>query len=193
MLFKALNFVTQEFNSYLERLDKTSYSLVMGNIALQDGQQGGNNQDIEDNLVLSLINVEEEKTLKNEPNLKRLGSEVTTQNPPLFLNLYLLFSANINDYEEALKFLSLVLQFFQQQKVFTSNDSPGLAQAGIQKMTFEIFDLSFEQTNNLWGVLGSKLIPSILYKVRMITVQASPEIETGIIEQIIVNDNSIAG
>ena len=191
MLFETLNFIVEEFNGYLERLDKTSYTLIMGNIALQDGQGGGNAEDVDDKMVLSLINVEEEKTLKNEPTTRRAGAEVVTQNAPLFLNLYLLFSSNIQNYQEALKYLSLVLQFFQQKKVFTSNDSPGLAEANIEKLSFEIFDLSFEQTNNLWGVLGSKLVPSILYKVRMISVQAAPEIGAGMIEQIIVNDNSI--
>ncbi|MCB0570870.1 MAG: DUF4255 domain-containing protein [Phaeodactylibacter sp.] len=193
MLFETLNFIVVEFNAYLERLDKTSYPLIMGNIALQDGQGGGNADDVDDKMVLSLINVEEEKTLKNEPITKRNGTEVSTQNAPLFLNLYLLFSSNIQNYQEALKYLSLVLQFFQQKRIFTAAGSPLLAEANIDKISFEIFDLSFEQTNNLWGVLGSKLVPSILYKVRMITVQAAPEIGAGMIEQIIVNDNSING
>ena len=191
MLFDALNFIVDEFNAYRLRLDRNAAELVLGNIALQDGQVGTGSQPIDDSLVLSLINIEEERTLKNEPNFRKAETGPVNQNPPLYLNLYLLFSANLDDYAEALRFLSLILQFFQQHKSFTSAKYPILGESNIERMNFEIFDLSFEQTNNLWGILGSKLLPSILYKVRTVSIQASPEVGAGIVREIVVNDNTI--
>lgn len=191
MLFETLNFIIGEVEAYFLRLDRDAYNPILGNIALQDGQGGGNAQDVDDKLVLSLINIEEEKTLKNEPNYRRVGTEIITQNPPLHLNLYLLFSANILDYGEALRALSLVLQFFQHKNTFYGTNYQALRDAGVERLNFEIFDLSFEQTNNLWGVMGGKLVPNVLYKVRMLSLQAAPEQEGGTISEIFVSDQSI--
>lgn len=193
MLFKALNFIKDEVNSYMGRQNMSAFPLVLGNIARQDDPNGANSSDgIGDKLVLTLINIEEEGTLKNESIYKSSVSSATRQFPPTFLNLYLLFSANIDDYEEALTYLSLVLEFFQQKKRFQAAEFPGLQGTGIDTLIFESFDTSFEQTYNLWGVLGSKLVPNVLYKVRSVSIQRAPETGTGIIEEIVVNDQTIS-
>jgi len=32
---------------------------------------------------------------------------------------------------------------------------------------------NFEELNNLWGVLGGSCIPSVVYKMRLVKIQAS--------------------
>ncbi|MEN0006240.1 MAG: DUF4255 domain-containing protein [Bacteroidota bacterium] len=191
MLFEALNFIVQQLDGYLLRLDRPTYRPFLGNIALQDGQNGTDEQDVDDKLVVSLISIEEEKTLKNETSYRRVGREVVKQNPPIFLNLHVLFSSNIADYQEALRALSLVIQFFQLRTTFSAEQHAALRTAGIEKLNFEIVDLSFEQTYNLWGVLGSKLVPNILYKVRVVAIQGAPVQEAGMVSEIVVTDKSI--
>ena len=53
----------------------------------------------------------------------------------------------------------------------------------LEKIIFDIYNLDFEKLNHLWGVLGCSYFPSVLYKVRLIKVQADisapgPEITT---------------
>jgi hypothetical protein len=43
--------------------------------------------------------------------------------------------------------------------------------SGIEKLVVELHQLNFEQQNNLWAVLGAKYLPSVLYKVRAISIQ----------------------
>jgi hypothetical protein len=191
MLSKTLNFFKDEINAYLEQRDQVAYSVVLGNVALLETQLSGNLQEITDNIVLSLINIEEEYTLKNEPAIEKVGTARIRRNPPIYFNLYLLFSATIQNYDEGLKYLSRVIEFFQNKKFFTPDEYPGLVGTGIQRLVPEFHDLSFEQYYNLYSVLGSKLFPNALYKVRLIGIQASAETPTGIVEEIIMNDSTI--
>ena len=39
----------------------------------------------------------------------------------------------------------------------------------IERLTFRLHNLSFEQQNNLWGMLGGRYIPSAIYKMNMLT------------------------
>jgi hypothetical protein len=90
------------------------------------------------------------------------------------INLYLLFSAyfNSNNYAEALRFISFVIAYFQSHNVFTRANSSGLDQK-IDKLIMEMADVSTEQLNNIWGTIGAKYMPSVLYKMRMLTFDDS--------------------
>jgi hypothetical protein len=53
--------------------------------------------------------------------------------------------------------------------------------------------LSFQDLNNLWGILGSKYLPSVMFKVRLIKI--SEEFQEGtapIVQEIMVTDKSAA-
>jgi hypothetical protein len=40
----------------------------------------------------------------------------------------------------------------------------------IDRLSFKIYNLTFEQQNNLWAMLGIKYIPNVVYKMNMLTV-----------------------
>jgi len=140
------------------------------------------------NILLSLVNIEEESTLKNNPLYRttKINGEVDYHNPPIFLNLYLLVSVCHKQYEEAIKKLSLILQFFQSKKIFsvpnsfdpfreleTNKDNPIFSdeeKADI-KLNLELFSMTFEQVNHLWGSLGGKQVPFALYVVRLVKIE----------------------
>lgn len=63
----------------------------------------------------------------------------------------------------------MVMQFFQANPVFDSLTSPNL-DAKIEKLLVKMHSLSFEQLNHLWGVLGGKYMPSVLYKVTQVVI-----------------------
>jgi hypothetical protein len=138
-----------------------------------------------------LVNIEEDRISKSPENYVRQDNNLIYKNPKIYLNLYALFAVNLSSYPESLKRLSFIIQFFQYQNVFTPLGSPGLP-AGIEKLILDLNTLSFQDMNNLWGILGSKYLPSVMYKIRMISI--SEEFSQGnapLLHEIIVNDKTV--
>ena len=92
---------------------------------------------------------------------------------PVHLNLMVMFAANSSGkaYGEALKRIERTILFFQASPVFTPQNLPGLDPA-IDHLTMEIENLSITDLSNLWGVMGGRYVPSVLYRMRMITLDA---------------------
>ena len=178
MIHTALEFLTSELNSHLKNKNgSTDDKVVLTNVATQEGGWAIPSQ----SLGLSLINIEEERILKEQRSrFVNEDGETEHYNPEIKINLYVLVTANYtgvtipdndsSEYLEGLKQLSHVLGFFQKKSVFTSANSPAL-DTSIGKLVVELFSYSFEQLYNFWSVIGTRYLPSILYKVRLITVQ----------------------
>jgi hypothetical protein len=87
--------------------------------------------------------------------------------PPVRVNLYVLFVANLDAYDEALKALSLVVAFFQNRYTF---DVSGNGDAA-SRVIFELYPMTFEQQNHLWASLGAKFMPSVVYKASVVDIR----------------------
>jgi len=186
MIEEALRFAKTEMNKYLnfKIAPSAEERVVLGNIAKAGDSTSA---DITNKIVLSLVNVEEDRISRNPENFVRVDQKTIYKNPKIHLNLYCLFSANKEAYTDALKQLSLVIQFFQYKNVFTPENSPGLDE-GIEKLIFDLYSINFEQVNHLWATLGGKYIPSILYKVRLVTIdEGFTEFEGSFIKEIDIN------
>lgn len=171
IIYQALYFLKNQLNSYLKFQlgDVYGDTAFISNPVGQDGSAAANTSD---RILLTLTNVEEERIGKMQtPPLKSVNGQEVRVNPEIKLNLYVLFIANRNNYEESLKFISHVITFFQGKHVFTAQNSPDL-DPQISKLIAELSTVSYEQLNNLWGAMGAKYMPSVLYKVRMLTVQS---------------------
>ena len=83
------------------------------------------------------------------------------------VNVYVLFVANMDDYVEALKALSLVIAFFQNRFVFQVAGNGDAA----SRIVFELYSLTFEQQNHLWASLGAKYMPSVMYKASIVEIR----------------------
>lgn len=171
MIDQALHTVKEQLNQFLRlRFDLAEDMVVLSYVINQDGSVA--TQD-ENKIIFSLVDISEE-------TFAQKGSQYRTSNfgeyvakPDLHLNLQVIFTAffNPNNYTEALKFISSVIEFFHSKPVFTAQNSPALADKGIEKLHFEIFHLDSNSKNNLWATIGGKYMPSIIYKVRMIKIQ----------------------
>jgi hypothetical protein len=123
-----------------------------------------------------LLNLKEEYTLKNESNHRISGTNVVYKNPKVNLNLYLLFSANNATYKESLKSIAKIIQFFQGKKIFTQ-DNTNFKKEGemldVKNFRFvtDLFTPSFEELNFIWGTLGGKQYPSVIYKLSLIEIE----------------------
>jgi hypothetical protein len=177
MISDAVAYIRREVVAYLGVADT---DVVAGNIPLlkEDANARG--------LYVSVVNLEEEHTLRNTGHALRQNGAVRYQEPPVHLNVYLLFAAAFDNYETGLLRLSQAIELFQSRRVFeAATASPGIAfPVSLERLIFDFYDLTLEQLNHLWGVLGGAYFPSALYKVRLVTIQrdvtlAGPEI-TGI-------------
>lgn len=186
MIYKALTFLQETLNEYLESAYERSVSLTY--VLAQDGTTDSKH---DDSILLTLINIEEEKVLKSQtPYVKALNGSTVKMNPEIKLNLHILFTANFIDYKEAIKSLSGVLRFFQSKNVFDHQNSPSL-DAEIDRLIIELKTPTLEQLNNLWGYLGAKYMPSVIYKVRMITIQDGSVLES--VESVAGIESDISG
>ncbi len=150
-------------------------------------------------ILITLVNFREEKSLKNLPNYVRNDAalKVTYENPPVFVNLHVLFSVIVNNYPIALSALSRIIRFFQSRNVFTQDTvAPAslntLVSADDQlesfKMIMDLYSPSFEEMNHLWGTLGGKQYPFALYTLRMLDLKyKSVQNESGLITEVVSN------
>ena len=114
------------------------------------------------------------------------AGKVVYENRPVNFYLYLLFSANLKEYDDSIKRLGEVIEFFQGQNVFTARNSPHqekldqpVEELGGFKISLELFSLTFEQINHLWGSLGGKQVPFVLYRARLVSLSANKIHSTG--------------
>lgn len=156
----------------------------LGNIA--EGFKNGNGGSgvSREVLDLSVVNIKEEKALKNLPNYVRdmVSHTARYENPPVFLNLQLLLTATHVDYTGALLMLSRAIRFFQATPVFTetsvdpasiTHNAPlnVLDRLVAFRLVFDLHSPSMEEVNHLWGTLGGKQYPFVLYTMRTLDLR----------------------
>lgn len=187
MILSALNFITEEINLYYQNpiTPHTDGFVQLGNIARLDNDPS---EGLKTKVILSLVNLDEEKTLKNGPFQVKQGASMVKRNPTVYLNLFTLFSCANEDYRYALTQIGCVIEFFQQQYVFTAENSTQFPE-DIEKLIFDLHSVNIEQLNHLWGILGGKYVPSVLYKLRLVPIQKSKGEEGPLIRDITANAN----
>jgi hypothetical protein len=194
MIFETLTFLSTEVEKFLNvklGLPLTPPRLKIGNVARALDNSLTGTVSLEGKAILTLVNVEEDRVSKQQENFEKLDSRTVYKSPPLYLNLYVLFSINATDkpdYQESLKWLGFILQYFQYQNTFTPVSHPSL-DPKIQLLIVDLYTLNFEQLNHLWSVLGGKYLPSVMYKVRQVTIDEDvTSSESGFITEIQIND-----
>ncbi len=168
MIHNLLPVVCGELNAYFKsRFDLDEDRLVLSNLMNQNGsvEVEGSNK-----VVCSLVNIEEETTMKAAPGTSSIGSSFVASGPDIHVNLTILFSAFFSgkNYVEALKFLSGVIYFFQSKPVFTPSNTPGLS-SNIEKGCFDLISLSYHDLNSVFSMMGTKYMPTAIYRIRMLT------------------------
>lgn len=176
MIDDAIEYIRQEVRHTLGISDT---EVIAGNVhALKDDTSSSG-------IYVSLVNIEEEASLKNTSQYTRVNGELRYKEPPVFVNLFLLFAFDFSNYGTSVLRLGQTIELFQSKPHFSAeNQLPANPfPAGLERLRFDLFNLNFEQLNHLWGVLGGAYLPSVLYKVRLVKVQrdetsTGPEITT---------------
>jgi hypothetical protein len=165
MIYEALNCLVDEMNEHFRsRLKLNEQKVILSSLISQDGTvaiQG------ENKIVVTLVNIEKESAMSiSQKGAMSFSNSAQSVN----INLYVLFSTYFSqgNYAESLRFLSFVIGYFVNKPVFNHSNTPALDNK-IDKLTFEIVDMNPDTVSNLWSSLGAKYMPSVVYKVRMIT------------------------
>lgn len=193
MIFQTLKILAAHLNSYFNGLDKPGGLTAIPTAILQNISRL-DEQDLKkaNNVMLTLVNLSEEAAMKNDPGTYVVNStEAHYNNPPVNLNLYLLFTVCMANYEHALIYLSHIIGFFQGKNSFTRQDSPITIEGlpGDFHIILDLCSLTFEQANYLWSTLGGKQHPFVCYKVRLVKMQRAAVKETrGVIKEISIDD-----
>ncbi|PTQ91907.1 uncharacterized protein DUF4255 [Nitrosomonas nitrosa] len=202
-----LQIIIKQLNHYIKSVedspqDTTFDPVILGNMAKTRIAGGAGDDDgLEERIVVSLVNVAEEAALKNKPATKQVGSQIYELQPPVYINLYLLFAANFNEYSSAIEYLFRVIEFFQSKKIFKFKNAPlasvdpnqGVSQGEIE-ICLDLHTLSFEQLNDLWGSLGGKQLPFVMYRARLIPIQMElPMARTGMITEVDLTTQGMMG
>lgn len=203
MLRTALEFLKDELNLYLKRKDAANFgnadTVVISNLMKPDGSFALNTGQGNENfkIILTLINIEEDRITDSQQYWQKINDKVQVINPPLHVNVYVLFSVYAANYLTALRLLSYVLGFFQSSAVFDSAQYPSLnanVDAGkpwqmISRMMVNLYPITLEQQNNLWASLGAKHMPSVMYKIRTMSfTDAEPKQESPPITEVSIID-----
>lgn len=125
-------------------------------------------------IIISIVNIEEEKILKSPDNYVRKNNEINYRKPPVWLNIICLFTCytkSTDDYT-GIDMLENVVQYFQSKPRLNKSNAivPDNYPDGIEELNTEFISLNYEQTNYLWGLFGGKYHPSVIYKFKTIPV-----------------------
>lgn len=157
MINTSLALVAAAVNTELKSKFKTS-----GDVTLVSGlteNDGSRNLKTENKLVFTLVNTRFDHQRNKVP--AKPGQH--TPNPQT-LNLSVVVSACFSDYDESLKFLSATIAYLNENAIITPENDKG-----IEKLTIELQNLSYEETHDIWKILGNQYTPSAVYKIRIIT------------------------
>jgi hypothetical protein len=171
MFDEALVLIKNRLNEFLhDYIEKNSPSLGSGEyVSFLDGEKMEPLIFPMNKITPILINVEEEKLLRLADRYEGVlrDGKRTEINPSIRINLQVLFISRFSNYEQSLKFLSLVVRFFQKTPVFDKANTPAISD-DIEKLKIELITLPINQQNELWNSLRTTYMPSVLYRISVL-------------------------
>jgi hypothetical protein len=174
MIDEVLIMLKEKLNDYFRR----KAGIQEDKVAFLDGSKMDPISFPVNNVVPLLMNIEEERTLR--PSQRYEGLIVdgikTKKYPAISLSLLVLFVCRFSDYEQSMKFLSLILKFFQSHPVLNQYNTPSL-NPDIEKLRIELMTLPLSQQNELWSSLRTTYLPSVLYKISLLVFQDDESFE----------------
>lgn len=164
----TLELIRKKLNTFFQNASpRTDDWVILSNIVDQDNRFY---EEARDKLVMFLANIQHETVISTYNRNKPVsGDQYAIVTPPIYINLYVMFYANFFDknYKEGLGMIGRTISFFQQNPWFTHQNLPDL-DVSIDKLAFEMTNLDITDLNYLMGLSGTKYLPTVYYKVRMI-------------------------
>ncbi len=180
MIYESLQILKEQLGNCLDEAGLGKI-VTLNNVAMLESGSD-NAPDLEGKVIITLLNVEEEKALKNTSAVRVVNNKAQYRNPPVNINLYFLVSANCDSYNNSLISISKTIEFFQWKKIFTSantiynRSNASMSVPDYFKFVIELYTPGFEEWNNIWGTLGGRQLPSVMYKVQLIQIESNKKL-----------------
>jgi len=181
MIGDILNTIAKEVAEYVDA--QIEFPSGKKSVVLAKPTNNKGDMSIPDNSVaLSLLNIDEEVSMRNPMISKRVeGDKVYTQTPGISLNLNIIFIANFpSDYLSELNYITKIVEFFQQKDTFTLSNTPSLQKQGryVEELVFKLSTTKLEDQHQVWNLLGIKYMPSVMFNVGKILIQEDEKLST---------------
>jgi hypothetical protein len=180
MIFPALEIIRQEL------VTTGGINAGLGNISEIVNDINANNAHAD--VIVSLINIEENRISRDPSNYLRQDGGIRLKNPAVHLYLTLLFASvrAPGAYEFALEDLQRIIGVFQQKFLFDHTNTPTL-HPKIEKLVLDMVSLNLQQLHEIWSVLGGRYFPSVVYRLRMVTIDSEPGLPGDLVKEIDLN------
>jgi hypothetical protein len=179
MIFPAVDIIRQELITSGVNADLGNISEIINDI---------NTNAVNADVIISLINIEENRISRDPNNYIRKDSGIIMKNPAVHLYLTLLFTSvrRAGAYGLSLQDLQNVIGFFQKKYVFDHSNTPAL-NANIEKLILDMVSLNLQQLHEIWSVLGGRYFPSVAYRMRMVTIDSVTDISGPLVKEVELN------
>lgn len=169
MIDRALEVVANRLNQHFRGRERTDEDMVVvTNVVDANGQP---TQLIDDKLALFIVNIEKDTTSRLPAPRYTMGDRFAMQREPVRLNMQVMLAAGYTDgnYLQALKHLSNAVRYLQAHALFDHRNAPEMDES-LERVVLEIHNLSTQELSHLWGVLGGRYLPSVMYTMRTISI-----------------------
>lgn len=169
MIEKALQFTGKALNQFVKKKFGIDDDVVIMNPIID--QTGAVPKENQNKIIISLIHVEQENTKQFYNNNQRMDNGNYARVPLSHrYNLFTLITPNFDNYIEALKFLDAAIQFFQINQTVDATKNAEIPPE-LKRLDYEFQKgENYMQMQNLWQALGAKYQPSVIYKLRLVTI-----------------------
>ncbi|RXG11980.1 putative protein DUF4255 [Leeuwenhoekiella aestuarii] len=177
MLYEALEILREQVAIYINDSGLGSDKVSLDSITHFIDNPNTDDEELDNKVILSLLNLQEESSLKNQRNFAVQNGNPVYKNNPVHLNAYVLFTCNRNDYAFSLRSLAAVIEYFQGKKIFNHKNTVFTRNTQIMQavkefnFTIELYTPSFEELNYIWSMLGGKAYPAAVYKINLINIE----------------------
>lgn len=158
MIRKILTYYAKRLDEYLSAFHHRPEGLATV------GQIGSSTEEHLNKMVVSLLNVERETSGGISAPVQRTGDgRYARMQPLLLLNLNIMLAAVFDgrQYAESLSLLSDTMRFIQSVPKFTVEGAD---------YTIEVVNISTQDMNNVWTLLGGQYYPSMVCKIRRLSI-----------------------
>lgn len=178
MIDHALNLIAQRLNQHLKSKFSSDDDLVIiGGLADDNGQRPEFSRN---RLLLFVTNIAQDTTFAQDSMRRSVDrpeaaspASMAAQTQSIHLNISIMLASNFDaeNYVEGVKVLSQAMAYLQLHANFNPQNTPEMDKS-IKKLSLEICDLSVGNSSHLWEAIGRSYMPSILYLMRTVSINA---------------------
>lgn len=169
MIGASLQFLATQLNLHLRRTLSVREDLVVVSRMLEN--DGKDCEEAANKLNLFLVNMERDTMVQTYATPEFHGDRAVVPPKMVYLNLYFILAANFKggNYVDSLRYLSKAISFFLDHSYYDRTNSPDMPE-GLEKLSIDMESLNMQEMNNLWGTIGAKYVPSVLYRLKTVAL-----------------------